>query len=55
MCKTDYDKYNEIAESIQSTRDESWKYVETLQYAIATGALALSITLLTVVIVKDKR
>lgn len=50
MCKTDYDKYKEIAEDIQSTMNESWKYVETLQYAIATGSLALSITLITVVI-----
>lgn len=54
MCKTDYDKYNDVADKISTTRDESWKYVETLQYAIATGSLALSITLITIVIDQEQ-
>lgn len=45
--KTDYDKHLEVANNIEATRDESWRYVEKMQYAIASGALALSITLLT--------
>ena len=49
MCeaKSDYDKHLEVARSVEATRDESWRYVEKMQYAIASGALALSITLLT--------
>lgn len=45
--KTDYDKHLEVANNIEATRDESWRNVEKMQYAIASGALALSITLLT--------
>ena len=45
--KTDYDKHLEVARSVEATRDESWRYVEKMQYAIASGALALSVTLLT--------
>lgn len=45
--KTDYDKHLEVANDIQATRDESWRYVEKMHYTIASGALALSITLLT--------
>lgn len=45
--KTDYDKHLEVACSVEATRDESWRYVEKMQYAIASGALALSVTLLT--------
>lgn len=46
-AKSDYDKHLEVARSVEATRDESWRYVEKMQYAIASGALALSITLLT--------
>lgn len=42
----DYDKYLDVTRSIGKTRKESWDYVEKRMYAIATGALALSITLL---------
>lgn len=52
--KTDSEKHLEIAKDIQSTQDESWRYVEKLQYAIASGALALSITLLTITIDKGQ-
>lgn len=45
--KMDYDKHLEVANNIEATRDESWRNVEKMQYAIASGALALSITLLT--------
>ena len=44
---SDYDKHLDVARSVESTRDESWRYVEKMQYAIASGALALSVTLLT--------
>lgn len=44
---SDYDKHLDVARSIEATRDESWRYVEKMQYAIASGALALSVTLLT--------
>lgn len=47
--KTDYDKHLEVANNIEATRDESWRNVEKMQYSIASGALALSITLLTFV------
>ena len=42
----DYNKYLDVTRSIGKTRKESWDYVEKRMYAIATGALALSITLL---------
>ena len=42
----DYEKYLEVTSSIRKVRNESWGYVEKRMYAIATGALALSITLL---------
>ena len=45
--KTDYEKHLEVAQNIEAIRDESWRYVEKMQYAIASGALALSVTLLT--------
>ena len=45
--QTDYEKHLEVANDIQATRDESWRYVEKMHYTIASGALALSITLLT--------
>ena len=45
-AKSDYDKHLEVARNIEATSDESWRYVEKMQYAIASGALALSITLL---------
>ena len=44
---SDYDKHLDVARSVEATRDESWRYVEKMQYAIASGALALSVTLLT--------
>lgn len=44
---SDYDKHLDVARSVEATRDESWQYVEKRLYAIASGALALSITLLT--------
>ena len=43
---SDYDKHLDVARSVEATRDESWRYVEKMQYAIASGALALSVTLL---------
>lgn len=46
LNESDYDKYLSIARDIQNTQDESWRYVEKRFYAIASGALALSITLL---------
>ena len=42
----DYEKYLDVTSSIRKVRNESWDYVEKRMYAIATGALALSITLL---------
>ena len=42
----DYDKHLDVARSVEATRDESWRYVERMQYAIASGAIALSVTLL---------
>lgn len=45
----DYTKFESTAKEITSVQTESWRYVEKLQYAIASGALALSITLLTLV------
>lgn len=50
QCKQDYELHNEVAEDIKKTNDESWIYVEKRLYAIASGALALSITLLTTTI-----
>lgn len=49
MCDSNinYEKHLEVARSVEATRDESWRYVERMQYAIASGALALSVTLLT--------
>ena len=46
LNESDYDKYLSIARDIQNTQDESWRYVEKRFYAIASGARALSITLL---------
>lgn len=45
----DYTKFESTAKEITSVQTESWRYVEKLHYAIASGALALSITLLTLV------
>lgn len=47
---SDYNKYLKIVSDIQSTQDESWRYVEKRLYAIASGTLALSITLLSTTI-----
>ncbi len=47
---SDYNEYLKVVQDIQTTQNESWKSVERLLYAIASGALALSITLLTVII-----
>ena len=47
--ETDYDKHLAVAKTVEATRDESWRSVEKMQYSIASGALALSITLLTFV------
>ena len=46
LDKNDYDQYISVARDIQNSQDESWIYVEKRFYAIASGALALSITLL---------
>ena len=46
MTDNDYEKYLDTVASIRKVRSESWGYVEKPIYAIATGALALSITLL---------
>ncbi len=45
----DYERFNSTVKEIVSVQTDSWRYVEKLQYAIASGALALSITLLTLV------
>ena len=45
----DYERFNSAVKEIVSVQTDSWRYVEKLQYAIASGALALSITLLTLV------
>lgn len=42
----DYEKYLEVTSSIRKVRNESWDYVEKRMYTIASGALAISITLL---------
>lgn len=47
MAKSDYEQHLEVVNRIEETRKESWDYVEKRLYAIATGTLALSITLLT--------
>ncbi|MBR4037692.1 MAG: hypothetical protein IKJ02_03945 [Tidjanibacter sp.] len=46
VTKTDYDKYLDLSKLFQVNSEESWQYVEKRIYAIASGALALSITLL---------
>ena len=48
--ESDYDKYLKVIIDTQNTLDESWRYVEKRFYAIASGALALSITLISTTI-----
>lgn len=44
-----YKKYLDVVKEVQKTEKESWRFIEDRLYAIASGALALSITLLTFV------